>query len=302
VPNLSSKPTLARSVLRKIFLEDWALKAFALVITLSLWFGVTIVSKGKEATGRFVVPLNFRLSDNSAVTSAPVQEVEIRVRGRDDVVDQIRRNDLVVYVDLSDSAPGERTVTLTPETVSIPLPDGAKVVDLQPSRIAVTVERVEEREVAVKPVTTGALPAGYELYGQPIVIPSRVKVRGPASLMAEIDELLTDKVSLNGWRENFTARQVPVYAANGKVTIYNTVVDVDFRVGEKRVERSFMLTSTTGRTANVTVFGPRSALAKMKPTDLRFEVGKDAAGADTPLVTLPVELQDTVEITKTRLN
>ena len=302
VVKTSSKPSIARNIARKIFLEDWALKVFALVITLGLWLGVTVISKGKEATDRFTVPLNFRLSDNAAVTGAAVQSVELRVRGRDDLVEQIRRNDLTVYVDLTELAPGERTLTLTPDSVSVPLPAGVKVIDLQPSRIAVTIEAIEEREVTVKPVTTGTLPAGFELYGEPLAVPGRIKVRGPASLMTGVDELLTERVSLNGWRENFTARQVPVFAANGKVTIYNTVVDVEFRVGEKRVERTLNVTSGNGRSATVTLFGPRSEIAKLKAADLRLDISKNDQGEDTPVVTLPVELQDSIEIKRARLN
>lgn len=298
----TDKAQLARNVARKIFLEDWALKVFALVITLGLWFGVTVLSKGKEATDRFTVPLNFRVSDNAAVTDAPVQQVELRVRGRDDLVEQVRRNDLVVYVDLTDSATGERTITLTPESVSVPLPEGVKVVDLQPSLIAVNIEAVEEREIVVKPIVTGTLPAGFELYGEPVPLPARVKVRGPASLMADLDELQTEKISLNGWRENFTARQVPVFAANGKVTIYNTVVDVDIRVGEKRVERILTLTSSAGRTAAVTLYGPRTEVSKLKASDVRIDVEKDSQGKENAVVSLPVELQDTVEIRRTKLN
>ena len=69
------------------------MKLLALVITLGLWFGVTVLSKGKQASDRFTVPLNFRVLDNAAVTNSPVLEVEIRVRGVDDKIVQIRRND-----------------------------------------------------------------------------------------------------------------------------------------------------------------------------------------------------------------
>ena len=282
-----------KHIVRKIFLEDWAMKLVALVITFGLWFGVTVVSRGKQTSDRFTVPLNFRLLDNAEVTNAPVQEVEIRVRGLDEKIEQIRRNDLVAYVDLTELAPGESVLTLTPESVSVPLPDGVKVFDLQPSRIAVTIEAIEEREIAVKAVTEGAPETGFELYGEPATLPQRVKVRGPASLVNAIDQLLTDKIPLTSRREDFTARQIPVTVANNKVTIFNTVVDVFVRIGEKRAERqiSVPVPGLPGKAATAILYGPKTALAKIKPADIKIEIIKDDNGNDIPKFDLPPEIE-----------
>ncbi len=269
------------------------MKLVALVITFGLWFGVTVVSKGKQTSDRFTVPLNFRLLDNAEVTNAPVQEVEIRVRGLDEKIEQIRRNDLVAYVDLTELAPGESVLTLTPESVSVPLPDGVKVFDLQPSRIAVTIEAIEEKEIAVKAVTDGTPETGFELYGEPATLPQKVKVRGPASLVNAIDQLLTDKIPLTGRREDFTARQIPVTVANNKVTIFNTVVDVFVRIGEKRAERqiSVPVPGFPGKAATAILYGPKTALAKIKPADIKIEIIKDDYGNDIPKFDLPPEIE-----------
>lgn len=282
-----------KHIVRKIFLEDWAMKLVALVITFGLWLGVTVVSKGKQTSDRFTVPLNFRLLDNAEVTNAPVQEVEIRVRGLDEKIEQIRRNDLIAYVDLTELLPGESVLTLTPDTVSVPGLDGLKVVDLQPSRIAVTIEAIEEREIAVKPVTDGMPETGFEVYGEPTTLPQKVKVRGPASVVNAIDQLLTDKIPLSGRREDFTARQIPVTVANNKVTIFNTVVDVFVRIGEKRGERqiSVPIPGFPGKTATAILYGPKTILAKIKPADTKVEIVKDENGIDVPQFELPPEIE-----------
>ncbi len=289
---MSDKPNklFVRHIIRKIFLEDWAMKLVALVITFGLWLGVTVISKGKQTSDRFTVPLNFRLLDNAEVTNAPVQEVEIRVRGVDEKIEQIRRNDLIAYVDLTELTPGESVLTLTPESVSVPLPEGVKVVDLQPSRIAVTIEAIEEREISVKAVTDGTPETGFEVYGEPTTLPQKVKVRGPASLVGAIDQLLTDKIPLNGRREDFTARQIPVSVANNKITIYNTVVDVFVRIGEKRVGRTVSI-NVDGRNVYATLYGPKTAMAKIKPADIKVVITKDENGVDVPKFDLPSEIE-----------
>lgn len=282
-----------KHILRKIFLEDWVLKLIALVITFGLWLGVTVMSKGKQTSDRFTVPLNFRVLDNAEVTNAPVQEVEIRVRGLDEKIEQIRRNDLIAYVDLTELLPGESVLTLKPETVSVPLPDGVKVVDLQPSRIAVTIEAIEEREIAVKAVTDGAPESGFEVYGEPTTLPQKVKVRGPASIVNTIDQLLTDKIPLKGRREDFTARQIPVTVANNKVTIYNTVVDVFVRIGEKRAERTIAvpIPGRPGMVATAILYGPKTVLAKIKTAEIKVEIVSDDNGMDIPRFELPPEIE-----------
>lgn len=269
------------------------MKLVALVITFGLWLGVTIISKGKQTSDRFTVPLNFRVLDNAEVTNAPVQEVEIRVRGLDGKIEQIRRNDLIAYVDLTELAPGENVLTLTPENVSVPLPEGVKVVDLQPSRIAVTIEAIVEKEIAVKAITDGGPETGFELYGEPTTLPRTVNVRGPASLVNAIDQLSTDKVPLSGRREDFTAKQIPVSVANNKVTIFNTVVDVFVRIGEKRVERpiSVPVPGSPGKTATAILYGPKTALAKIKPADIKVEIVKNENGTDAVKFDLPPEIE-----------
>ena len=284
-----------KHILRKIFLEDWAMKLVALVITLGLWFGVTVVSRGKQASERYTVPLNFRVLDTAMVTSAPVQEVELRVRGLDERIELIRRNDLVVNVDLTELKPGEQVLTLTPETVSVSLPEGVKLVDLQPSRIAVTIDTMIEKEVAVKAVVEGSPQNGFEVYGEPQILPQRVKVRGPKTLIENVDQLFTDKISLDGRSEDFFARQIPVTSADNKVTIYNTVVDVSIRIGEKRTERTISI-PIGARTATATLYGPKTVLAKLKPADIKVEITKNDSGEDTPQFELPLDIKDLVEI------
>src|SRR5438045_1762343 len=165
-----------KHIVRKIFLEDWAMKLVALVITLGLWFGVNFVNKGKPITQTFTaVPLNLRVLDNAVVTHAQVQDVEIGVRGVDDQVYKIRRNDLVVFVDLTDLALGDHVLTLTPESVSISLPPGVTLFDLQPSRIAVTIQPIEEKEVAVHAETDGAPPRGVGV-GSETDLPQKIEV------------------------------------------------------------------------------------------------------------------------------
>src|SRR6478752_8738348 len=92
-----SQTLFFKHIIRKIFLEDWAMKLLALVITLGLWLGVTGLST--PTTKRFTVPLVPNISNSAEITSALIQEVDIVVSGDKRKVDQINRTDLSATLD-----------------------------------------------------------------------------------------------------------------------------------------------------------------------------------------------------------
>lgn len=287
-----------KHILRKIFLEDWVLKLVALGITLGLWFGVTGLST--PTTRRFsAVPLTLFISNDTEITNSPVQEVDIVVSGDKRKLDQINRSDVSAQMDLSDLRPGEQAVSLTPQTVSISLPLGVKLDEIQPSRIAVNLEAVMEKEVPVNVQTEGAPASGFEVYSE-TAAPARVRVRGPASVVRLLDSISTDKINVAGKNGDFTMKQVAMNVANPKTTVLDPVVDVAVRIGEKRIERTFLVpvSGYPGKKAITMLYGPRTLLAGLRPENLKVEIVKDATGADTPHLDLPDTLQGSVEVRK----
>ena len=278
------------------------MKLVALVITIGLWFGVTGLST--PATKRLTVQLVPNVANNIEITSNPITEVEIVISGDERKLRPLTGTGLVAALDLTSVQPGDRVVSLTPENVSVELPLGVKLNEIQPSRIAVRLESVEELELPVKADIDGKPANGFEIYGE-FVSPQRVRVRGPSSLMKTLDFVLTDKISIAGKAEDFTAKQVPLVAPDAKTTVYNTVVDVVMRIGEMRVERSFVVPVTGqpgGRKATVTLYASRTLLAKLRTADIKVEVAKGENGEDVPQVILPAEYQLLVEIKKVKIS
>ena len=109
-----------KHILRKLFLEDWALKVIAILITFALWYGVSLSSK--KGTATMAAQLAFRVRNDTVLTSAGVQNVTIRIAGDDDKIDQLLGSDVRVTADLTQLEPGEKVQTLTPQNVSIALP------------------------------------------------------------------------------------------------------------------------------------------------------------------------------------
>ncbi len=303
ISKTASRKLIFRHLLRKIFLEDWHLKLLALGITLALWLGVTGLST--PTTTRLTgVPLTLRFASNTEVTNSPVQEVDIIISGDKRRIDQINKNDLLISVDLSDVQPGERLVQLLPENVTLDLPTGVKLDEIQPSRIAVKIENVEEVEADVKVELEGELPDGFEYYAEPVAIPSRVRVRGPSSFVKGLTVVSTEKVDVSGRTEDFVARQVAINLANPKSSILDAAVDVSFRIGERRIERLFLLPvgDDPVRKATVVLYGPRTPLTRTEPSEIQVVIDVNAGGEEIPRLVLPQRLQGRVFERQFKLN
>lgn len=292
-----------RRLFRRVFLEDWGTKLVALGITAALWLGVTGLQK---PTSRRLnsVPLVLNFSSDMEATNSPLKEVDIVVTGDKTKTSRLRSEDLVVSIDLTDVTAGERTIQLTPENINVDLPSGLKIDEIQPSKIAVRLEKIEEREISVKPEIEGSVAEGFEIYSQ-TVLPPRVRVRGPESFVKSLDSISTEKITLDNRKEDFTVRQVGLNVVNPKITLLDTIVDVAFRIGEKRSERLFVVpykTETESKRASVLLFGARSLLEKLSPELISVAISQNENGESVPQIILPDDVKNKVEIKSVKLH
>lgn len=290
--------------LREIFVEDLGLKLLALAITLVMWYAVT---GQRTPTTRHLrgIHLNFDLPGDMEISSDPRMEVEVTLTGNKSVLERIDASDLVAYVDIGDFKPGERIVQLTPERVKLGLPEGVRVESIEPSAMPLRIEQRIEREVEVEARREGNVPEGFELR-EVKIDPPKVRVRGPASRVSALQKLSTDIVSLGERRETFTAQQLPLNtdALDKKIDLIDTVVNVTFEIGERRIEKSFAgvaVRESTGaqarpEVANVTLYGPRSAFEQLRIADIQIVLGVGQDGAITPRLVLPTNLENRVEL------
>lgn len=282
-----------KRVAKKVFLDDWPMKLIALIVSVSLW----MIVSGETVKGTLTVPLTLRTADNAELSSTPVQEVEIVVMGDKRKIDRLaeRKGDLAIYRDLSDLPVGDSVLELKPENVSIDLPAGLRLTDIRPGRIAIRLEAVLERDVPVKAETAGAVAENSEIYSE-TVIPQRVRVRGPASFMNTLEYVSTEKVDIDNKSSDFIANQVFVTLSNPKARLLvDAVVDVAFRIGEKRIEKSFNIMVGAKR-IEVVLYGPRSVIEAVKPGDIKADIIKNDTGDDVPTVSVPSDIRDRVEI------
>jgi YbbR domain-containing protein len=285
------------SLVERIFLRDWGTKLIALAISIALWFGVS----GKTVSRRIQnVQLNLLPANEMQIRNEPPNEIEITVTGDKQKIDRLTKDDLIVSVDLSETLSGDRILELSPETVNLELPSGIRLAEIQPNKIAVVLEKVVEREIDVKPVFEGSLADGFEIY-QKIVTPSKVRLRGPESMIKSLDSISTERIDILDKNESFTEKQIGLNGVDPKITVIDTIFDVNVIIGEKRIEKSFS-TEIDGKNISFVLLGSRAEIDSIKIEDLKITLEQNPDGKFVANIEVPGNLSDRIEVKSKKVN
>jgi YbbR domain-containing protein len=186
--------------IRNILFDNWGIKLVSLGLSLTLWFYVT--SKGKtEMT--LTVPLELRnIPRDMAVVGNVAASLEVRVQGQERVLRDIKDTDnMVGVIDLSMTKVGENTVHISPDDIKRPAE--ITVTHMSLSEIKVKLEPLVRKAFRLQPVLHGVPAAGYRL-ARITVLPPRVTVEGPESLMTALQRLQTMPIDIQDAKETMT--------------------------------------------------------------------------------------------------
>jgi hypothetical protein len=298
---------MGRRWLYDLLFADWGLKLLALAITLGLWFAVT--GQRVPTTARLrKVPLFFVLPPDMEISNEPREEVDVTLRGSKRSLDSIKSGDVSLSYDASSYRPGERVVQLSPNNITLQLPEGTNpenvtIERIEPGSIPLRLERRVERELAVEPRINGKVPEGYELLGLES-LPARVRVRGPESHVGALERAPTETILLDGRTNSFTATQIAIDIQDHKIVTLDTVVDVHVRIAEAQATKRFggvVARAADGSDSQLTieVRGARSVVETLRAADLSIVFDTATDGTTRPRLMLPPNLEGRVELIST---
>ncbi|HEX8129590.1 MAG TPA: CdaR family protein [Pyrinomonadaceae bacterium] len=299
---------MGRRWLHDLLFADWGLKLLALAITLGLWFAVT-GQRVPTTTRLHDVRLFFVLPTDMEISNEPRDKVDLTLRGSKRALDAIKSGDVSLSYDASSYRQGERVVRLSPNNITLQVPEGINpeglvVERIEPGSIPLRLERRVERELIVEPKIDGKVREGYELLGIES-LPARVRVRGPESHVAALERAPTETILLDGRTENFTAAQIAVDIQDRKIVALDTVVDVHVKIAEARATKRLggvVARAPDGSDSRITieVRGARSVIETLRAADLSvvFETAADGTTL-RPRLMLPPNLEGRVELIST---
>jgi YbbR domain-containing protein len=194
-------------------LHNFGLKLLSLLLAAGLWFMISPDEQPAEVAVR--APIVFQsVPPLLEISSETIPEVQIRVRGPERVIRQLRPNDVHAGIELADAKPGERTFDLTSQ---IRHPRELSVVQVVPSQVRLAFDTRLTREVPIQPRVTGIFLAGEEITHKD-VDPPRITITGPRHHVERVEFATTDPVDASGTsgRATFTTN---VYVSDPLVQV-----------------------------------------------------------------------------------
>lgn len=166
--------------MRNFFQSNNFYKVVSLILAFTLWLYVN-ERQSPMAENVFYVPLEIRgLASNLMVSEKP-DTVQVRLRGRHSVVENIKVGDLQAYVHLGEAHAGTNTVPVT-----INFPEVVELVEAKPKQAHIVVDHVSEIQLPLQVQVKGNPASGFSAL-EPTVNPTRVSVAGPQRVLDSLE-------------------------------------------------------------------------------------------------------------------
>ncbi len=185
---------------RRWVLHNFWLKVLSLLIATGLWLAISPDQELAEVAVR--VPIEFQhVPAHLEISSVTIPEAQIRIRGPERLIRDLRSADIHAELELGDAVPGERTFDLTAKQIRHDRE--LHVVQVVPGQVHLSFDTRLTREVEIHPRVTGNFIEGEQI-GKVMVDPERVSITGPRHHVEMVDAATTDPVDASGTRTQAT--------------------------------------------------------------------------------------------------
>jgi YbbR domain-containing protein len=203
---------------RRWVLHNFWLKILSLLIATGLWLAISPDEESAEVEVR--VPIVFQhVPQHLEVSSITIPEAQIRVRGPERVIRELRSTDLHAELELADAKPGERTFDLTAQQIRHQR--DLHIVQVVPGQVHLVFDTRLTRDVEIHPRVTGNFLAGEQI-AKVLVDPDRITITGPKHHVEVVDAATTDPVDASGTRTQATFT-TNVYVGDALVQVVQPV-------------------------------------------------------------------------------
>ncbi|HZW94601.1 MAG TPA: CdaR family protein [Candidatus Eremiobacteraceae bacterium] len=186
--------------LRRWVLHNFWLKVLSLLIATGLWLAISPDQELAEVAVR--VPIEFQhVPAHLEISSVTIPEAQIRIRGPERLIRDLRSADIHAELELGDAVPGERTFDLTARQIRHDRE--LHVVQVVPGQVHLSFDTRLTREVEIHPRVTGNFVEGEQI-GKVVVEPERISITGPKHHVEMVDAATTDPVDASGTRTQAT--------------------------------------------------------------------------------------------------
>jgi YbbR domain-containing protein len=172
------------------FRNIW-LKFLSICIATLLWL---VVAGDRVVERALRVPIEFQnLPSGLELVGEPPDTVDVRLRASSGTLSRLQAGDLSAVIDLRNARPGRRLFHLTSPDINVPY--GVEVMQITPATLPIAFENSAVRVVPIRPSVEGRPAQGYEV-ASVTAVPPTIEVIGPESVLRELDEAMTEPISV----------------------------------------------------------------------------------------------------------
>jgi YbbR domain-containing protein len=184
---------------RRYVFAHFGYRVASLALAVGLWLAL---SHDPVAEVGVTVPIEFHnIPSNLEISSVNIPEAQVRVRGAERLIHELRPQEVHVEVDLAGVKPGERTFDLTAQHVR--QPRDLQVVQIVPSQVRLSFDTGLTRQVEVRPRVIGTFATGYRL-AKVLAEPGSISITGPKQRVEAVEAATTDPVDATGTMDRGT--------------------------------------------------------------------------------------------------
>ncbi|MEW6067224.1 MAG: CdaR family protein [Nitrospirota bacterium] len=185
--------------MKKVFLQNIGLKITAVIFAILLW--LYAVSLGQSEIS-IDAPVEFKnIPRGLEIVDHGTKAISLSMRGRENLIKNIKPADIRVFIDLSKAKKGENIYYIN--RGDIKLSRAIAVTSINPSTIKVRTEETITKTIKVRPVIVGSPSNGYYVKSVKAE-PLSVVIEGIKSEVRKINSIKTEQFDITGLNETIT--------------------------------------------------------------------------------------------------
>lgn len=226
-----------RRFIKNLFLKNWGLKLFSLLLALVLW--LTLIPPEKIYSEKtLTVPLElYNISSEMELVEKPPATVDVKIRAPNRLINQVTPANVHAVLNLDKARIDQREYPLNKNMISIP--EGAEVKDIHPSQVNLRLEKTKEIMLEVVPNIIGKLGEGLKIK-KIEALPAKVLVKGPESKVRDKYKVRTNPLDISSLTES-TELEADLILPNPDLKLASSQTKVKVRIiiqEEKPEEKS----------------------------------------------------------------
>jgi diadenylate cyclase len=185
----ANTPDTAGLTVGGFLLSNWRIKLLSVITAMFLWF--LVVGPQRSELG-MTVPIQYtNLPPNMEITGQWMDRIDVRLRGSESGLANLKPGSVRAVVELSNVLPGLNCYRITAKNLMVP--PGVTISEIRPSDLYLSIEAASMRRIAIVPSLPGDVPEKTKI----VVSPAEAKVRGLQNDLKKITAVTTEPMPVS---------------------------------------------------------------------------------------------------------